>query len=196
MGMKAKDLTNLIRDRRSVFPKDYTGEKIDDSIILQLLKNANWAPTHKLTEPWRFKVFTEDGLKTFAEFQAQDYYNRLHGTEKFLKKKYYKLLNNPLKCSHIISIGMHRSTDVPIPEIEEVAAVACAVQNILLSAHAYGLGAYWTTGGVTYQEKTKIFFNLGELDKLLGFIYLGVTGSQQASGKRTNIDKKVIWVRK
>ena len=52
----------------------YTGGKINDSIILQLLENANWAPTHKLTEPWRFKVFTDKGLKQFAEYQANEYY--------------------------------------------------------------------------------------------------------------------------
>ena len=96
--MTAEEFNILVRQRRSVFPKDYTGEKVDDSIILQLLENANWAPTHKLTEPWRFKVFCGDGLKRFAEYQANEYYNGFYGTEKFLEKKHHKLLNNPLKC--------------------------------------------------------------------------------------------------
>ena len=191
--MNVEDLNNLIRDRRSVFPKDYTGEKIDDSIILQLLKNANWAPTHKLTEPWRFKVFCEKGLNQFAEFQAKVYYDKCYGTEKFLEKKHHNLLNNPLKSSHIISIGLHREKDASIPEVEEVEAVACAVQNVLLSAHAYELGAYWSTGGVTYNEAAKPFFDLGEQDKLLGFIYLGVIDKVPPTGHRRSIEQKVIW---
>lgn len=193
--MNVEDLNNLIRDRRSVFPKDYTGEKAGDSIILQLLENANWAPTHKLTEPWRFKVFCGKGLNQFAEFQAKDYHRKCFGTEKYLEKKYDKLLNNPLKCSHIISIGMHRNEDALIPEVEEVAAVASAVQNILLSAHAYGLGAYWSTGGVTYNENAKSFFDLGERDSLLGFIYLGVIDGLPDAGKRQPIEQKVSWCR-
>ena len=46
----------LISERRSVFPASYTDRKIDKDIILQILENANYAPTHRLTQPWRFKV--------------------------------------------------------------------------------------------------------------------------------------------
>lgn len=191
--MTVEDFNKLIRHRRSVFPKYYTGEKVDDSIILQLLENANWAPTHKLTEPWRFKVFSGKGLNKFAAYQAKEYYDNYYGSEKFLEKKQQKLLNNPLKCSHIISIGMHRDGKALIPEIEEVAAVACAVQNILLSIHAYGLGGYWTTGGVTYNESAKSFFDLDEDDTLLGFVYLGVINKVPDISRRRSILKKVSW---
>jgi nitroreductase len=108
-------LNNIIRNRRSVFPKDYTAERIDDNIIHQLLENVNWAPTHKLTEPWRFKVFCDKGLKEYANFQARKYKERCYGKEDYLEKKHHKLLNNPLKCSHIISIGMHYTNDTTIP---------------------------------------------------------------------------------
>jgi nitroreductase len=191
--MTIEGFNNLIRHRRSVFPKDYTGEKVDDGIILQMLENANWAPTHKLTEPWRFKVFCGKGLNKYAAFQAKDYHDKFYGTEKFLEKKHHKLLNNPLKCSHIISIGMQRGQDTSLPEIEEIAAVACAVQNILLSVHAYGLGGYWSTGGVTYNESAKSFFDLEENDTLLGFIYLGVTDKIPEASTRNSIQNKVSW---
>ena len=193
--MNVDNLNNIIRNRRSVFPKDYTDERIDDKIIWQLLENANWAPTHKLTEPWRFKVFCDEGLKKFAEYQAQKYHDACFGKSDYLEKKYHKLLNNPLKCSHIISIGMHRAKDSPVPEIEEIEAISCAVQNILLSAHAYGLGAYWASGGITYDETVKRFFDLNDDDKLLGFIYLGVASTDDVEGKRTSIKSKVGWVR-
>jgi nitroreductase len=194
--MKAEELNTIIRQRRSVFPKDYTGEKIADSIIIELLENANWAPTHKLTEPWRFKVFCDEGLQEFAKKQADHYYYKHYGTDKFLDKKHKKLLNGPLKSSHIIAIGMHRSHEVILPEIEDVSAVACAVQNILLSAHAYGLGAYWSTGGLTYVEEAKSFFDLGSEDKLLGFIYLGVKRTPSQVSARKPIADKVSWYKK
>ena len=90
---------------------------------------------------------------------------------------------------------MHREKDASIPEVEEVSAVACAVQNILLSAHAYGLGAYWSTGGLTYNEGAKAFFDLGDQDSLMGFIYLGVIDNVPEAGRRGPIEQKVSWCR-
>jgi nitroreductase len=83
-----EEVNELMRSRRSVFPKDYTGEKIDDFIIKQMLENANWAPTHKLTEPWRFVVFTGDGLKKLAAFQSELYKQVTQAKGSFNEKKY------------------------------------------------------------------------------------------------------------
>ena len=55
--MVDKTITNILRSRRSVFPKNFNGEHIDDEFIIQILENANYAPSHKLTQPWLFKIF-------------------------------------------------------------------------------------------------------------------------------------------
>ena len=89
---------------------------------------------------------------------------------------------------------MKRSPDNKVPEIEEVAAVACAVQNIYLSTTAYGLGGYWTTGGVTYLEKAKSFFGLADDDKLMGFFYFGYVRDPSPPGGRVPVREKVIWI--
>ena len=73
MKFNQEEVNQLIRQRRSIFPKDYSGEGVDDGTIQQMLENANWAPSHKLTEPWRFVVFTGDGLRKLAAFQAECY---------------------------------------------------------------------------------------------------------------------------
>lgn len=185
-------INELIKNRRSSFPKQYVpGKKIEDAIINQMLENANWAPTHKLTEPWRFTVFTGDGLKRFAQYQA-DMYKKMEA-DNFREDKYQKLLTNPLLASHIISIGMKRNEKVP--EVEEIISVACALQNMYLTAAAYGIGCYLTTGGVTYYEEAKLFFGLESKDKLLGFFYIGEIAVPSASGTRTPFEEKVNWVR-
>ncbi len=99
-----------------------------------------------------------------------------------------------MKASHIISIGMKRTTKKNIPEVEDIEAVACAVQNIYLSVTAYGLGGYWTTGGITYFEKAKSFFGLEENDKLLGFFYIGHVAIPSAKASRSSIEEKVKWI--
>ena len=62
MDFNTEWLNEVIASRRSVFQQQYSGEQVNDAIVHQILKNANWAPTHKLTEPWRFNVFTGPGL--------------------------------------------------------------------------------------------------------------------------------------
>lgn len=191
--MQPELLNNLIKNRRSVFPDQFVpGKKVDDEIIKQILANATWAPNHGQGEPWQFTVFTGDGLKTFADFQSELY--KQEASDAFKEDKYQKMKVQPLKASHIISLATKRSTKKGIPEVEDIEAVACAVQNIYLSLTAYGLGGYWTTGGVTYIEKAKPFLGLGEEDKLLGFFYIGHIAVASPPAKRISIEEKVKWV--
>lgn len=188
-----EDIINaIIKNRRSVYPNQFdTSRPISDEVIWQILENANYAPTHKKTEPWRFVVFTGEGLKKLAEFQASLYKQKNEG-ERFSESTYQKLLTNPLKASHVIAISMKRHPQVP--DIEEIEAVACAVQNIYLTATAYGIGGYWGSGGITYYPEAKSFFGLDEDDKLLGFFYLGHIAKPSPERVPNPITEKVIWV--
>ena len=187
------EFNHLVRHRRSVFPKQFAEGKIPDETVRQILENATWAPSHGMTEPWHFVVFTGEGLKKLAQFQSELY--KSTAGEKFKEDKFQNLINNPLKASHVIAICMKRDPSKKIPEVEEIESVATAVQNMYLTVAAYGLGGYWTTGGITYNEKAKPFFGLGEDDKLLGFFYLGYVAIPSPDGRRKSIEEKVTWVR-
>ncbi len=192
MHYDIEQINHLIRHRRSVFPRQFeSGKQIPDRIIEEILFNATWAPTHKQTEPWSFRVFTGDGLQKLADFQSELY--KKEAGEKFKQDKYEQLRTRPMETSHIISLGMKRHPVVP--EVEEIASVACAVQNIYLSVTAYGLGGYWTTGGVTYFPSAKSFFGLGDEDRLMGFFYLGYVAVPSGVAKRKGLEEKVVWVR-
>jgi nitroreductase len=191
--IQPEQLNDLIKNRRSVFPDQFVaGKKVDDEIIKQILINATWAPNHGQGEPWQFTVFTGDGLKVFANFQSGLY--KAEAGNAFKEDKYEKMKIQPLKASHIISLSAKRSAKKGIPEIEDIEAVACAVQNIYLSVTAYGLGGYWTTGGVTYMENAKTFFGLDKEDKLLGFFYIGHVAIPSPAAKRQPLQEKVKWV--
>jgi nitroreductase len=194
MKFNTEEINRLIEVRRSIFPKNYTGEKVSDEIVMQLLKNANWAPTHKFTEPWRFVVFSGEGLKKLAVFQAQCYQEVTAVKGTFDEGKYQSLLTKPMESSHIISVGMKRDEKKSIPELEEIGAVFCAAQNIMLTAAAYKVGCYLSTGGITFFEEAKPFFDLGKEDKLLGFLHLGIQRDPVPAGRRRPIEEKVKWV--
>ena len=193
--MNAVELNKLIRSRRSVFPKNYSGEKVPDEVIKQMLENANWAPTHKFTEPWRFVVFTGDGLKQLAYFQSECYKQVTTADGTFREDKYLALQSKPMESSHIIAIGMKRDESKRLPAWEELGAVFCAVENMYLTATAYGVGCYLSTGGITNFEEAKSFFGLGLEDKLCGFLHVGIPKGEIPDSRRKSIDEKVKWVR-
>lgn len=148
-----------------------------------------------MTEPWRFRVFTEGGLQQLADFQANLYREKSLEAGNFDDNKYQKLTRKPLQCSHIISIGMARDPKERIEPVEEAEAVACAVQNMYLTATAYGIGCYWGSGGITYWPEALDFFGLGDNDQLLGFLYIGTPKGKWPEGRRKPVSEKVDWVR-
>lgn len=191
--MDISAFNQLLRSRRSVWPNQFDqAKKVDDEIIREVLTNATWAPNNGGEEPWNFTVFSGDGLKKLASFQSE-LYKQVSG-EKFKEATFLKLQQNPLKASHVIAIGMKRSENKNIKEVEDIEAVACAVQNIYLSLTAYGLGGYWGSGGVTYYEEAKSFFGLGEQDRLLGFFYIGHIAVPSTGGTRKSLEEKVTWI--
>ena len=191
-----EQFNTIIQNRRSIYPYQFVkGKKIADEVIWQILENANRAPTHKLTEPWRFKVFSGDGLQHFADVQTE-IYTKFAG-DKFKEKKLKNLREYPLMSSHVIVIGMKRATSVNIPEIEEIIATACAIENIYLSVSAYHLAGYLSTGGITYIPEAKSYFNFDENDKIIGIFYLGcVDAIANPLSGRQPVKEKVEWITK
>lgn len=194
MQYNISEINHLMKHRRSVFVNQFDHNKqVDDLIIKQLLENATYAPTHGKTEPWHFVVFSGEGRKKLADFQSTLY--KEEAGEKFTTAKYEKLKQQPLQVSHIIAICLKRHESSKIPEIEEVEAVACAVQNIYLSVTAYNLGGYWSSGGITYMNNAKPFFGLKEADRLLGFFFIGHVATPSAPVPRAAWEEKVVWVK-
>ena len=187
-------LNELIHQRRSVFPEDYTGERVSDVIVKQILENARWAPTHKLTQPWRFLVFTGDGIKALATTQSNLYRSVTEADGTFKEAKYQNLMTKPHLSSHIIAVIMKRDEKKSVPDIEECGAVFCAVQNMYLTANAYGIGCYLSTGGITYFEEAKEFFGLEKDDRLIGFFHLGMPKRSYPESKRKPVEEVSHWV--
>jgi nitroreductase len=187
-----QQLNQLIHSRRSTKPRLFNGKKIEDDIVWQLLENANWAPNHGLTQPWRFKVFTGNALEKLADFQT-NMYQKLTPKEDFKREKFERMRTNILKSSHVIIICMKRQVSEKILEIEEIEAVACSVQNIALTATAYGICSFWGSGGITYTEELKDFLGLSAKDRCLGYLYLGYSDTPITNSRRVPIQERVEW---
>ena len=183
-------LTDIIQRRRSIFPVSYTEKEIPIDVIAQILESAAYAPTHKLTEPWRFVVFRNEGKLKFANELAR-LYKESTPLHQFLQKKYDSILEKARQSSCIIALNAQLHPE-KVPEWEEVAALACAVQNMALTAEALKVGAYWSSPGMIADLKD--YLNLGEQEKCFGLFYMGFHNEKPRTAVRTNLETKIKWI--
>lgn len=186
---KIEDIIEVIKNRRSIFPKDYIQKPIEKEVLLSLLECANQAPTHRLTQPWRFKIFKGAGLERLADEMVREY-KEITPSETFLQKKSDSIHEKVMQSGAVLAICMQVSGKVP--EWEEIAAVACSVQNIWLAASAMGIGAYWSTPALIHSLNT--FLELKEDEKCIGFFYMGYHQEETQPGSRTPIEEKITWI--
>ena len=190
--MEFNELSHVIQSRRSIYPNMYLDKPIDDHLILEILENANWAPTHKKTEPWRFKIFKGESLHALSTYLG-NYYEENTPVEKYSELKHKKTIKKPLQSACVIAICMYNDPKITIPEWEEVAAVACAVQNMWLSCSVLGIGCYWSSPKSIISARE--FLKLGENEKCLGLFYMGYTKDIEIPGNRKPIEDKIEWVK-
>ncbi|MCF8330574.1 MAG: nitroreductase [Crocinitomicaceae bacterium] len=193
MKYNLSEINELMRMRRTIYPEQFSPRKVHKEQIELLLNNAQWAPTHGNTQPWRFKVFTELGLDKLSEFLGNTYLQQTPKEEQN-DLKLAKLISRPLKSSVVIAICMERQKEEKIPEIEEIEAVACAIQNLHLSCTAYGLGGFWSTPKLIYTSQMNEFLALGEKDKCLGLFYIGYPSIDWPSAHRKPLEYNTEWI--
>jgi len=192
-SVEFKQVSQWIRQRQSVFPSSFTGNKVSDELIQAILLNANNAPSHRNTEPWRFKVVSPQSLNGFVEF-CQQSYKSYYKEAGFIERKYNKIASKISKSSHILIITMQRDLTNSVPEWEELAAVACAVENIYLSLTAAGLGGYWSTPNYLI-ENINSYVILEEQERCLGLFYIGELSDKVPPQKEKKpIENKIQWL--
>jgi nitroreductase len=182
-------ILDVIKNRRSVTPPLYIDKPISREAIEQVLEAANYAPTHKKTEPWRFKVITGDKLTELGVFLSNKYEET---TEHVKANVTQRLLTNPQKAGAIIAICMQRDPKQSLPEWEELASVAMAVQNMWLTASDLGIGSFWSSP--RFIEYFGEFTPLAEGERCIGFFYMGHYEAELPVYERGSIAEKVQWL--
>lgn len=191
MNTEIDILTSIIKRRRSIFPASYTNQDIPEQLIEQILESANYAPTHKLTEPWRFVVFKGNGKERLGKELAR-IYKQITPETQFLQKKSDSITQkiDQANCVIVLNAQLHPEK---VPEWEELAALACSVQNMALTAEALQLGAYWSSSELIHHLGK--FLELNENEKCFGLFYLGYHNDPPREAKRSPIEQKVKWIK-
>lgn len=185
------DVIDAIKRRRSIGLVE--DREVPEDVIEKLLDAAIWAPNHRKTEPWKFRVFTGQARVKLGNEMARIMEKKTKELAKEeAKKKIEKVRVGPLRAPVIITLAVSPSGKVP--EIEEVTACGCAIQNLLLAATSMGLATYVRTGEIAFEKELNKYLQLEEKDHILGFIYVGYPKKDiLIEAKRTPAREKTVW---
>ncbi len=182
-----------IKGRRSI--GRVKADPIPRETIEQILEAGNWAPSHHATEPWRFIVMTGGGRDVLAQAYGDIAAEQAEVSDEAamaeLKAKHgAKAYRSPV----VIAVAVKPSDNPRVVRIEEFAAAHAAVQNMLLMAHALGLGAIWRSGEPLYHARMKEALGLEENEWPVGLVYAGVPDMPAPAGRRRRAADKTVWL--
>ena len=166
-------------------------DPVPRELIERLLNAAVQAPNHYKVRPWRFVVLTGDGLNKLGDVMAASQQAR---HPEFPVDAFDKCRTLPLRAPVIIAVGVDKPSEAKVLEIENVCAAATATQNLLLAAHAMGLGAKWRTGEWARDHMVKEFLGFDADQHIIGFIYLGYPEFVSEPIPRPSYEDRTRWI--
>lgn len=167
-------------------------DPVSRNLLEKLLHAAVQAPNHYKVLPWRFIVLTSQARERLGDVMAESMRQKFPTlTDDALKKERSK----PLRAPAVIAVGVEPPSEPKVLEIENIAAVAAACENILLAATELGLGAMWRTGDNARDPLVKQFLGLAPEQHLLGFIYVGYPADANSKPPiRPSYEDKTTWM--
>ena len=161
-------------------------------LIEKLLSAGAQAPNHYKVRPWRFFVLSGEARNRLGDAMAETFRAKFPDAPAGAEDKERA---KPLRAPVIIAVGVDMpAADTKAVEIENIAAVAAACQNILLAAHDLGLGAIWRTGENARDPEIKKFFGLTPEQHLLAFIYVGYIDAMLDFPGRQGFEDRTVWM--
>lgn len=193
MRHSISDTSTLILDRRSISPEKYSGRRVHREIVEQVLQHGTWAPNHGMTQPWRFRVFLDEGARSLMAQLSEAY--RAHAGEKAMDSKVDKIRARGERCNAIVALGLDHDAQGRFPLWEDQAALAAAVQNMYLMCTAHGIGGFWSTPGFLEHPLAQQALGHAEGVHGMGLFYMGYPeGEWPGKGHRKPLEYVTDWI--
>ena len=168
------ELEEAIRTRRT--HKAYAPQPVDRDTLDELFELARWAPNHKLTNPWRFRVLGPCALERLQA--ASD--------DPVAAAK----LN---RAPTLVVVSATQSGD-PVLDEEDVCAAAGAAYAVLLAAHGRGLAGYWRTPALLRTPAGRAAVALGDDERVIGLLHLGHPRQEPRAPQRVPVRDVVHYL--
>jgi nitroreductase len=184
---------DIIKRRRSI--GKMTEERPAREQVERLLEAATQAPNHHKVQPWKFIVLAGKARAELGGVMAESLADRLEETssdkaQAVLNKERGKLLRSPV----VIVVVAEPPHQPKVLEIENIEAVAAAVQNMLLTAEEMGLACMWRTGDAAYDPRVKQWLGLAPVEHIVSFLYVGYPAIPHLERVPVPFEEKTTWL--
>jgi nitroreductase len=185
------DLHDAIRSRRSI--KQFTDRPIARGEIERLIDAAVHAPNHRMTQPWRFYVLGPEARRAYGAALGARKAKKVEDPEA-ARAVIEKVSAAEAAVPVEIAVAMTRDENPEIRE-EDYAATMMAVQNLMLAAHAVGLGTHLKTGAVMDDPTARAAVGVGEGERIVALVQLGEPASAPEGKVRRAAADVTTWVK-
>src|SRR5918994_1644995 len=187
------DVIHAIETRQSI--GRVKQDPVPKELIERILESAIHAPNHRLTEPWRFHVFTGKGRGELARVRAE--IARLQAeaegeSEEMAAGRISRERKKAFRAPVVIAVVSKAGRD-DVETLENYAACAAAVQNMQLTAHSLGLATIWRTGAAAYHPHMRDLFDLEKNDGIVAYLHLGYPDISGQPRRREPASAKTTW---
>jgi len=203
--MLAGEVHQFVRSRRSV--RRFLPDPVPEEILQRILETATWAPSAHNRQPWRFAVLAgEESRRCLADAMGEDFRRDLladglpqEQIDLQVERSRKRIIEAPaaiLLC--LDSAEMDTYPDERRQEAEyqmAVQSVAMAGQNLLLAAHAEGLGAVWICAPLFAQDASQRALSLPETWHPQGLVLLGYIKIVSPTRLRKSIEEVATFLR-
>ncbi len=186
-------LERIIKERRS--HRFFLDKPVEREKIEKILELAMWAPSAMNRQQWFFVVVGGERLKKLISTIQKGYEYILPRLQRFFadKPKVIKLTEQFFRTLGNAPVAIFAYYTPTGDDFADLQSVAAAVQNMILAAHALGLGSCWMTGPVHVEEE--INRELGITDKkLVAVVPIGYPAKKPPVPPRRDTDRKVVWM--
>ena len=156
------ELLEGIYSRRSI--RNYTNEPVGKKQLLEIIKAGTWAPSGLNNQPWRFVIIKDHNI-LFELAQLTTYRH---------------IIENAPAC-----IAVFVDREAMYHEVKDHQAMGACIQNMLLAAHALGLGAVWLGEILKNAEMVRVLLDVPEAMDLMAVVPLGRPAEQNRDSKRS-----------
>jgi F420 biosynthesis protein FbiB-like protein len=197
-------LAYLIQTRRSI--RRYRPDPIPRGTIHRLLEAAIWAPSAHNRQPWRFAVIASAAVKQRLALAMG---NRLRADrtrdgdapdaiERDVQRSRERITGAPVVIAVCLSmVDMDRYPDERRASAERtmaVQSVAMAVQNLLLMAHASGLGACWMCAPLFCPDTVREALSLPDDWEAQALITVGRPDGETPPRDRAPVESRTLYI--
>ncbi|MDA1330164.1 MAG: nitroreductase family protein [Chloroflexi bacterium] len=184
----------FLRSRRSV--RRFDGRDVPEDILQRVVETATWAPNAHNRQVWRFiQLVKEKSRMALADGMGSEFMEALvaegksHAEAKAqVMRSRNRILEAPeaiLLCMDTSVLDMYKDPARSRGEqLMGMQSVALAGGQLLLAAHAEGLGAVWVCSPLFAQSSVREALELPEAWEAQGLILLGYPAQEKAARPR------------